>query len=111
MKLKSLKLPGKTTDEMLEVAPTGEPSQGPHYPYGTCLDFNRELLEELPSITKIQAGTEVNIVAKGFIKEIRIDETKKPQNVSLQITDIAIAGTESFDESFKEAGKEAEGNG
>lgn len=111
MKLKNLKLPERTTGDMPEVAISNEASQGPYYPYGTCLDFNKELLEIIPSVGKIMAGTEVNIVAKGFIKEIRIDETKKPQNVSLQITDIAIAGTESFDESFKEAGKEAEGNG
>lgn len=111
MKLKSLQLPGRSTDSVPEMAIPKDSLEGPYYPYGTCLNFNKELLEVLPSITKIQAGTEVNIIAKGFIKEISIDETKKPQNVVLQITDIAIAGTESFNESFKEAGKEAEGNG
>ena len=96
MKLISLLIPKKSKAEIEEsVVPSIEYEQE-RYPYGSSLSFNKEEITKLAVLKDINPNAQVNITAKGFVKEIAVNDTTKGRNshrVEIQITDINITTT------------------
>ena len=76
------------------------------YPYGLRLRLEKEQIDKLPVLQKIEAGAEVNISAKGKVMEVRVTDKAGGDNrhfVEIQIQSIGIPDKEDFGNAFKEA--------
>jgi len=66
----------------------------PRYPYGLCLQLDDKTLEKLGISTLPQVGTELVLMARVKVTTTGQYETQEgsDNNVSLQITDMALDG-------------------
>lgn len=64
----------------------------PMYPYGLCLNLDKEQLEKLGIMALPQVGAAMMVTAKAYVKSTSAYETQggKDMSVSLQITDLEI---------------------
>lgn len=106
MKLTDMKLPKLSKKELkAEMAVPGS-DRGDRYPYGLELRFDKEEIEKVPALKKLNAGDTVNIQGVGKVTEVRItdvDKGKARHNIEIQVQKIGIANKSSYSESFKEA--------
>lgn len=109
MKLHSLKLTKKELKRLdVKLAPPYKDKE--YYPYGTELSFESEVVKKIPKLSKLNAGDQVVIRAKGFVsgKDVRQKsniegEKKETTSVRIQLTDIGFVNKSDYDEAFKEA--------
>jgi hypothetical protein len=69
----------------------------PRYPYGLCISLGKEELEKLGITALPKVGTEMNIMAKAYVKMTRAYETQgegEDMGIELQITDMEIQGNQ-----------------
>jgi len=99
----SLKLTKKQKDSEAPVA-----ANTPDYPYGMELDFNKELIEKIPILDKMDVGDKVYVQAVGKVVTLNIhaNESEKSRSVNVQLTEIEIS--QDPKKEFK-AGFESEG--
>jgi hypothetical protein len=80
-----------------EVAETisHEDSEGPSYPYGLCINLDKEQLEKLGITALPKVGTEMMLHAKVYVKSTSAYETSggKDMTIGLQITDMEIGAS------------------
>lgn len=108
MKLHSLKLTRKELKKLdSEVLPVRDKE---YYPYGTELSFGSEIIKKIPKLSKLNAGDQIVIRAKGFVsgKDVHQHsniggEKKETTSVRIQLTDIGFVNKSDYDEAFKEA--------
>lgn len=104
MKLISLRLTKKEKKDAVEVC---SPSNGPDYPYGTHLSFDKEQIDKIPGLDKVKAGDMISGGFEAKVIEVRITDRDKDQqrhNVEIQIQKIGITNKESYSDAFDEAG-------
>lgn len=90
-----------TTLLSMELSPTEAKQESacepepPKYPWGLCIDLNEDSLQKLGIDTLPELGTTMTIVAKAEVQSASSSQyqgDEKPRmNLSLQITDMAIA--------------------
>lgn len=82
----------KTTDDDMGLV-----SSGPYYPYGTSLEFDGDLLDQLEIFDKVEVGGEVKI--SGTLTITRKSETKHSDDegeveerrcMSFQLTKVSL---------------------
>lgn len=69
----------------------------PRYPYGLCITLGKDELEKLGITALPKVGTEMNIMAKAYVKMTRAYETQgegEDMGIELQITDMEIQGNQ-----------------
>jgi hypothetical protein len=84
----------------MEVPPSKET-----YPWGTRLRFENQIIEKIPFLQDVKAGTTVDIKAIGKIVEVRVTDTEKGKNyesVEIQIQKIELGNANEAEESFNE---------
>lgn len=73
-------------------------SSGPDYPYGTSLEFEGDLLDQLEIFDKLEVGGQVKI--SGTLTVVRKSETKRSEGegeteehrcLSLQLTKVSLS--------------------
>lgn len=64
----------------------------PKYPYGLCINLDKEQLDKLGITSLPQVGSEMTIMAKAYVKSTSAYETQggKDMSIGLQITDMEI---------------------
>ena len=65
----------------------------PAYPYGLCISLGKDELEKLGMTSLPAVGTEVMVMAKGFIKSASSSEYQgegKHMDVQVQLTDVQV---------------------
>jgi hypothetical protein len=64
----------------------------PKYPYGLCINLDKDQLDKLGITSLPQVGSEMTIMAKAYVKSTSAYETQggKDMSVGLQITDMEI---------------------
>jgi len=91
MKLVSMKLPKKPKDTATKCC---EPISGDVWPYGLQLRFEKEQVEQLPSLKDYKVGDKVIVTAEGTITSVRIsesqnrNETSKSHSVEIQLESV-----------------------
>lgn len=92
MPLQSLKLPPPEPKPGSQAMPC-DIDEGEKYPYGTRIEIRDKIIDRFPGLANQTAETEVTIVAKGKITEVRSVDTKdgKDQRVEIQLTDMDIS--------------------
>ena len=92
----SLLRPKRTKKEMEAEMPSVGMDEGPRYPYGTSLSFEKDEIAKIDALKNVPAGAEVVIYAKGKVTEVRVTDkektSQKRHRVEIQVTDIAITG-------------------
>ncbi|MBF8258368.1 MAG: bbp20 [Actinobacteria bacterium] len=87
-KMVSMKMSKKETEKATEPIP----SEGPEYPYGLCLNLEKEQIEKLGLGTP-KAGSTLMLHAMVEVKSITVTDEKDGKgykSLSLQITDMAL---------------------
>ena len=80
---------GSTPEGAISVMPADEP-EGPEYPYGTQLDLDRRLINDL-DLGDMNAGDRVKIVAIGKVMSVRVaDADERTQSMTIQIQKMEI---------------------
>lgn len=90
MQLKSLKL---SKEESKKRAEPQSSSDGPKYPYGTCITLEKEALEKLGiSLRDFKAKDGVRVEAVGYVKSIRTaeGETYGSTELTIQLTKLGV---------------------
>ena len=103
MNLIDMKMPKRKSD--LEAVKT-DPENREEYPYGLQLRFEKEQIEKINSLKKIEAGAKVSITAVGNVTEVRVTNSltnKKRHSVEIQINAINIDDKKSGRTAFREA--------
>ena len=64
----------------------------PKYPYGLCINLDKDQLDKLGITALPQVGAQMTIMAKAYVKSTSAYETQggKDMSVGLQITDMEI---------------------
>jgi len=64
----------------------------PKYPYGLCINLDKEQLDKLGITALPQVGAQMTIMAKAYVKSTSAYETQggKDMSIGLQITDMEI---------------------
>jgi len=100
-----MKLPKKSKKELKQEMAAVSGDDMPDYPWGLSITLNKESIDKLPGLKSVKAGENVHITAKGYIRSVRMEETKDPnhgyQDVGIQITDIGV-GTDDAETAFSE---------
>lgn len=67
----------------------------PKYPYGLCINLDKEQLEKLGITALPQVGATMMIMAKAYVKSTSAYETQggKDMSIGLQITDMEIGAS------------------
>lgn len=84
VQLKSLKLSKEDAKKRSEPAPYQ--SEGPRYPYGTCIRLEKEALKKMGlKLRDFKAKDGVRVEAVGYVKSIRTAEGETYDNTELEI--------------------------
>jgi diketogulonate reductase-like aldo/keto reductase len=103
MKLISLKRSKKETKELNTPKSVGSDDDG--YPWGTRLNFEKDIIDKIKALQTITAGTEVKIQAIGYVSNVSTSESAKGpehQTVEIQIQQIEIKDNTNAEASFDE---------
>lgn len=103
-KLIDMKLPKRKKDKGEEVPISTIDRE--EYPYGLKMRFEKEQIDKIDSLQKIEAGAKVSIYATGKVIEVSVNdaaEGRKRHTVTIQIQEVEVANKAGFKESFKEA--------
>lgn len=67
----------------------------PKYPYGLCINLDKEQLDKLGITALPQLGAQMTIMAKAYVKSTSAYETQggKDMSIGLQITDMEIGAS------------------
>ncbi len=67
----------------------------PKYPYGLCINLDKEQLDKLGITSLPQVGAQMTIMAKAYVKSTSAYETQggKDMSIGLQITDMEIGAS------------------
>jgi hypothetical protein len=83
----------RAESERKDYAEVGMDSDGPDYPYGLCISLGKEELDKLGITSLPEVGTEMMVMAKGFVKSVSSHEYKgegKHMSVEVQLTDVEV---------------------
>ena len=92
MQLKSLKISKAEAKEKSEAMCKG-PGDGSRYPYGTCINLDKDALEKLGiNVRDFKAKDGIRVEAVGFVKSIRSSEgdTYESSSLELQLTSLGV---------------------
>ena len=92
----------KSKAEKNECSPAEEAGDQPQYPYGLCINLDKDSLEKLGITSLPKVGTEMTINAKAVVKSVSAYDTQgegQDMNASIQITDMEISGSDNADNS------------
>jgi hypothetical protein len=90
MKMVNMKMSRKETEKT--APPAGVATEGPEYPYGLCLNLEREQIDKLGLGTP-KAGSKMMLHAAVEVKSVTVTDEKGGKgykSLSLQITDLAL---------------------
>ncbi len=93
--MKSMKIEGEDKVEMCS-----KEIGSPEYPYGLCIHLDTKSLAKLGITDVMQTGTEVTIMAKGYVNSNHQSESEhsdKHISVGIQITDMELKSGSSPD--------------
>ena len=94
MKLVNMKIPKRSKKELKEMSEPVYSGDSDKYPYGLCLRFDKESIDKLAVLKEVAADMPVEIVAKGYVKEVAVTDTKdegrRRHNVEIQLTEVGI---------------------
>ena len=80
---------GSTPEGAISVMPADE-NEGPDYPYGTSLDLDRRLINDL-DLGGVTAGDRLKIVAIGKVVSVRVsDSDNRTQSMTIQLQKMEI---------------------
>lgn len=99
MKMTSMKMSKEETKKMAQPSAVNE-SDGPEYPYGLCLNLEKEQIEKLGLGTP-KAGSRFMLHAMIEVKSVTTSDQadgKGYQSMSLQITDMALEKDNDMDD-------------
>jgi hypothetical protein len=67
----------------------------PKYPYGLCINLDKDQLDKLGITALPQVGAQMMIMAKAYVKSTSAYETQggKDMSIGLQITDMEIGAS------------------
>lgn len=71
-------------------------SDSPEYPYGLCIRLGKDELEKLGITALPKVGTEMMVMAKGFVKSTSAYETQgegTDMSVEIQLTDVEVGAS------------------
>ena len=89
MKMVNMKM---SKAERKETVPVASEPEGPEYPYGICLNLNKETIEKLGLGTP-KAGATLMLHAMVEVKSVTVTDEKDGKgykSMDLQITDMAL---------------------
>ena len=105
VKMVDLKLPKKKRKELSEPTPI---SEQPEYPYGLSLRFEKDQIAKLPVLAAVEDGQTIEMTAKCFVKSVESsrrdgDDSKKRQEVQLEVREVAFTTEAEDDKEFSKA--------
>ncbi|MFA5160325.1 MAG: capsid staple protein [Candidatus Omnitrophota bacterium] len=109
MKLISMKLEKKKSDNKDVAACSPEGSGQPEFPWGLRITLETEQVKKLSTLKDSEVGEEIMLQAIGKIISIRKEEMqnektiKDRHTVEIQLTAINVSSEADFDKGFKEA--------
>jgi hypothetical protein len=85
----------KKADSVVSAVPTGE-YEGPDYPYGLCINLEKDSLEKLGLSKLPEVGEEMIIQAQVKVTRVSAsaDQKNEHKGVELQIVKMGISGGE-----------------
>lgn len=102
----SMKKPPEVKEAEKATAVTGAVSDGETYPYGSTIEFEKNVVTKMPALAKAKKGDKVYLSAMAHVKSIVIRENEHgpdEHEVTLQVEKAIVTALDDMEAGFDEA--------